>query len=189
MIPKCLRGCLKNTYFAQFLCWTRNLILEISDVFLEVKFRLAYSQIFTYAMFATTNFYLWTSFPDVYAYWFTDDMAPSDFYNPGGIEFKMDATHMDEIQYVFGTVAGKEGVTNAQKKLSNEMIGYWTHFAKQGTPTATTLGTSSWKAFKPGLLMGMNGNVKQFDTPSKNVKGSNFISATSCLYWGNLLMP
>jgi hypothetical protein len=33
-----VRGCLKITYFTQFLCCQKNLILKILSVFLKVKF-------------------------------------------------------------------------------------------------------------------------------------------------------
>ena len=32
-----LRACLKIAYFAQFLCWLKNLILEILNVFLRLN--------------------------------------------------------------------------------------------------------------------------------------------------------
>ena len=36
-----LSACLKITYFAQFLCWLKNLILEIRNVFLRLNFSTA----------------------------------------------------------------------------------------------------------------------------------------------------
>jgi para-nitrobenzyl esterase len=125
-------------------------------------------------MFASTNYYLWDSLAaksSVYAYWFTDVNAPNSFESP---LLPMDATHMDEIQYVFGTI-GARGGTAAQVSLSDEMIGYWTRFAKQGKPAAT-----GWSAFSSG---GLFTTVKKLDTPSSNTTSMNFALTHNCLFW------
>ena len=89
----------------------------------------------------------------------------------------MDATHMDEIQYVFGTV-GAAGGSEAQVALSEEMIGYWTRFAKRGAPDCS----SDWSPFTSGDI---SSTVKKLDTPSANVTAMDFAIAHNCAYWGN----
>lgn len=138
------------------------------------RFRLAYSQVWTDFMFASTGYYLWDQLAagtSLYAYWFTDVNAP----NPFGSEIlPMEATHTDEIQYVFGTV-GANGGTPEQIALSDEIVGYWTRFAKRGAPAA-----SGWGAFRSG---GLFTTVKKLDTPTANTTSMDFALTHSCLLW------
>ncbi len=140
------------------------------------KYRLAYSKIWTDYFFATNNYYLWDTLSaatNVYAYWFADVNAPTAYDTP---LLKMDATHTLEIQYVFGTV-GANGGSEEQVALSEEMVGYWTRFAKQGAPASGY----NWRAFRSG---GIFSPVKKLDTPSSNVTALDFINAHNCAYWG-----
>lgn len=138
------------------------------------RFRLAYSKVFTDFMFASTNFYLWDQLAmksNVYAYWFADISAPNPFDSP---LLPMQATHMDEIQYVFGTIA-ENGGTEAQIALSNQIIGFWTRFARMGAPAVYR-----WNAFRSG---GIFSPVKKLDTPLSNTTAMEFITANNCLFW------
>jgi para-nitrobenzyl esterase len=140
------------------------------------RYRLAYSQIWTDYFFNTNNYFVWDTVSakaNTYAYWFADVNAPNAFDSP---YLEMDAAHMTEIQYVFGTV-GANGGSAAQVALSEEMVGYWTRFAKQGSPASSL----SWRAFSSGSLFS---TIKKLDTPSKNVTALNFITAHNCAYWG-----
>ena len=139
------------------------------------RFRLALGKIWTDYFFNTNNFLQWNQLSvhtDVYAYWFTDDEAPNTFDSP---LLKMGATHTLEIQYVFGTV-GAAGGTEAQIALSEEVVGYWTDFAKFGQPDFTL----NWKPFKSESLLS---TVKKLDTPVTNVTALNFLTEHNCAYW------
>jgi para-nitrobenzyl esterase len=71
----------------------------------------------------------------VYRYHFELAALPSK-YHPGSFAF-----HSDDIEYVFGTLATRPGATirPEDRKLSEEMMSYWTNFAKTGNPNGPGL--------------------------------------------------
>jgi para-nitrobenzyl esterase len=73
----------------------------------------------------------------VYRYHFELRATPSK-YHPGTFAF-----HSDDIEYVFGTLDTRPGWTPSadDRKLSEEMMGYWTNFAKSGDPNGPGLPT------------------------------------------------
>lgn len=122
------------------------------------RFRNAYSMIWTDATFTVSNAVQWGQIASnertVYGYWFTDEDAPiNETYSALGAlspllsfgRYGLGASHSFEIQYVFGTLRDHPEATREQKALSDRMIGYWTDFAKDGSPAGET-----W----PGLDMG-----------------------------------
>ncbi len=73
----------------------------------------------------------------VYRYHFELAALPSK-YHPGTFAF-----HSDDIEYVFGTLDTRPGWTirPEDRKLSDQMMGYWTNFAKTGDPNGEGLPT------------------------------------------------
>jgi para-nitrobenzyl esterase len=71
----------------------------------------------------------------VYRYHFELAALPSK-YHPGTYAF-----HSDEIEYVFGTLETRPGETvrPEDRKLSEQMMSYWTNFAKTGDPNGPGL--------------------------------------------------
>jgi len=71
----------------------------------------------------------------VYRYHFELPATPSKFH-PGTWAF-----HSDDIEYVFGTLDTRPGwtVSEADRKLSDQMMSYWTNFAKSGDPNGPGL--------------------------------------------------
>ena len=71
----------------------------------------------------------------VYRYHFELRALPSK-YHPGSFAF-----HSDDIEYVFGTLDTRPGETvrPEDRTLSDQMMGYWTNFAKTGDPNGTGL--------------------------------------------------
>jgi para-nitrobenzyl esterase len=71
----------------------------------------------------------------VYRYHFELAATPSK-YHPGTFAF-----HSDDIEYVFGTLDTRPGwtVRPEDRKLSEEMMSYWTNFAKTGDPNGPGL--------------------------------------------------
>lgn len=71
----------------------------------------------------------------VYRYHLELAATPSKFH-PGTFAF-----HSDDIEYVFGTLDTRPGwaVRPEDRKLSDEMMNYWTNFAKTGDPNGAGL--------------------------------------------------
>jgi para-nitrobenzyl esterase len=90
----------------------------------------------------------------VYRYHFELPALPSK-YHPGTFAF-----HSDDIEYVFGTLDTRPGeiVRPEDRKLSAQMIGYWTNFAKTGNPNG--LGLPLWpKCDKSDELIHLNSTI------------------------------
>jgi para-nitrobenzyl esterase len=62
--------------------------------------------------------------------------APTSKFHPGSFAF-----HSDDIEYVFGTLDTRPGAVwrPEDRKLSDEMMGYWTNFARSGDPNGAGL--------------------------------------------------
>jgi para-nitrobenzyl esterase len=75
-------------------------------------------------------------FADRHAPWFRDAATPS--YPTG-------AYHAGELQYLFTRAYGTGTLDAAQQRLSDQMINYWTTFARTGTPNGA--GTPPWAPF------------------------------------------
>jgi len=83
----------------------------------------------------------------VYRYHFELAALPSK-YHPGTFAF-----HSDDIEYVFGTLASRPGETvrPEDRKLSEQMMSYWTNFARTGNPNGA--GLPAWPKFNQEELL------------------------------------
>lgn len=72
--------------------------------------------------------------PDTYLYYFTHA-------NPM-LEGNLGATHASEIPYVFGDIGFPLIERDTDRALSDQMIGYWTRFARTGNPNGS--GAVEW---------------------------------------------
>lgn len=76
-----------------------------------------------------------------YAYEFADEQAPW-FHDTPLPSFPTGAFHAGELQYLFDGAYGSGSLTPEQRRLSEQMIRYWTRFAHNGNPNGH--GLPSW---------------------------------------------
>ena len=87
----------------------------------------------------------------VYRYHFELAAPPSKFH------FGWFAFHSDDIEYVFGTLDTRPGAVwrPEDRKLSEEMMSYWTNFAKTGNPNGA--GSPDWPRYdKAGAVFDLD---------------------------------
>ena len=77
-----------------------------------------------------------------FTYEFNDINAPEVFLPP--VSFPYGATHASELRYLFTLTWGGD-LDVGQEELSNDMIRYWTQFAKVGDPNLS--GTPFWPQY------------------------------------------
>ncbi len=80
----------------------------------------------------------------IYRYRF-DLAAPPSKFHPEPAAF-----HSDEIEYVFGTLDTRPGAVwrDSDRKLSAQIMGYWSNFAKTGNPNGP--GLPAWPRYGQG---------------------------------------
>jgi para-nitrobenzyl esterase len=114
----------------------------------------------------------------VYEFVFADGAAPPVTTNPG---FEMGAVHSSELLYQFPhfdntTKRAGPDLAPPSQKLADQMMAYWTSFAKTGKPSAPD--SPVWDAFKSDdMVMNLEpGKVGYF----------NAHSAHKCAFWKTL---
>ena len=81
----------------------------------------------------------WSQYVPVYAYQFDDETAPS-YFPP--VSYPTRAFHTSELLYIFPLFRGGQGTAHplnaVQGQLSDQMVAYWTSFARTGNPNTAT---------------------------------------------------
>jgi para-nitrobenzyl esterase len=108
---------------------------------------LALARVFTDGIFACPDLRLAKAVtsqpaPAVYHYEFADPDPQGSYLD---LSMKLGDFHGSELPYLFDMV---QGMTTSQKNLSDQMVKYWTTFAKTGNPNGS--GTPVWPAFTAG---------------------------------------
>jgi carboxylesterase type B len=107
---------------------------------------LAWATVLTDRMWARSTFQqhrLLARQVSVYAYEFADRQAP--MYLPFPEDFPPGAFHAAEVPYLFPDQPFQAASTPDQRRLSDQMIRYWTNFAGTGDPNGAEL--PPWRPF------------------------------------------
>jgi para-nitrobenzyl esterase len=119
-------------------------------------------------------------FVPVYAYEFADRTAPS--YAPLA-SFPYGAAHTFEIMYLFPLYHGALGTLHplnaAQERLSDQMVSYWTTFARHGDPNSPE--TPFWLQYYSEL-----DNYQSLNIPNP-VTITSFADDHQCDFWDSLV--
>jgi para-nitrobenzyl esterase len=116
----------------------------------------------------------------VFAYQFNDRTAPS-YFHP--MSYPMGAYHTAELQYLFPLFHGGQGAVHPlnqnQEKLSDQMVDYWTHFARTGAP-GSAVDAPLWTKYS------QLDNVQYLDQPGITVT-SAYGNKHDCSLWQPML--
>ena len=110
-----------------------------------------------------------------FAYEFNDINAPEVFLPP--VSFPYGATHASELRYLFKLTWGGQ-LDGGQKELSNDMIDYWTQFAKSGDPNSS--GVPFWHQY--------DATADEFQSlvPPSPLPEFGFATDHKCDFWAGL---
>lgn len=120
-----------------------------------------------------------------YAYQFNYRDAP--YYFPPMPGFQALAAHTIDIQFLFplwhGGILGVSHPLNAaETALSDQLVGYWTKFAKSGNPNGS--GDSPWPRFHPE-----SGPLLLQDIPNSTTTSADaFAASHQCSFWDTVLV-
>ena len=110
-----------------------------------------------------------------FTYEFNDSNAPEVFLPP--VSFPYGATHASELRYLFKLTSDGQ-LDDAQKELSNDMIDYWTQFAKSGDPNSS--GVPFWHRY--------DATADEFQSlaPPSPMSEFEFAADHNCDFWAAL---
>jgi para-nitrobenzyl esterase len=125
----------------------------------------------------------WAKYVPVFSYEFRDQTAPSYFPETS---YPMKAYHTAELQFLFPMFRGGQGTAKplsaAQEKLSDEMVDYWTSFARTGVPRAKPANAAtSWPRYSEA-----KDNVKYLDLAGSKVT-DRYGEGYDCALWDGIL--
>jgi para-nitrobenzyl esterase len=122
----------------------------------------------------------WARHAPVYVYQFEDRSAPW-YMQP--MSYPMRAYHTSELQFLFPMFHGARGtpqpLSDAQQRLSDMMVDYWTAFARTGNPNSP--GNPAWAAYSPD-----QDNLQVLDLPAPHA-AAGYGAANDCAMWDEIL--
>jgi para-nitrobenzyl esterase len=109
-----------------------------------------------------------------YAYEFADEKAPwaSDGSAPS---FPTGAFHASELQYLFDDAQFRAPLTADQRHLSDQMIRYWTTFARTGNPNGAH--SPAWRPFAGDTVQSLG---------TGGTRPANLAAEHRCGFWRSL---
>ena len=111
----------------------------------------------------------------VYAYEFNDRTAPApDPFRR--VPFPVGASHGLELRYLFD-IGGAPTLNPDQRRLSDQMIDYWSQFVKTGTPDVP--GEPQWPQFSS------DGKRLSLQTPEPSIT-TDYAARHQCPFWAAL---
>lgn len=120
------------------------------------------------------------AYTKVYAYEFNDPQAPyGDFWSTvfgGPPPYALRAYHASDVQYFLPSRDGNGAFTPEQVRLSDQMIEYYTSFARSGTPQ----GATPWLPYDPRV------DSIQSLAPSAIAPITSFASDHQCDFWAQV---
>jgi para-nitrobenzyl esterase len=125
----------------------------------------------------------WSKYVPVYAYEFADRTAPSYFPD---VSYPMRAYHTSELQYLFPHFRGGQGTSRplnqAQERLSDLLVDYWTTFARTGAPNPSEdHALPPWPRYSAE-----KDNVLVLDLPGMKSE-DDYGKANDCALWDGIL--
>jgi para-nitrobenzyl esterase len=125
----------------------------------------------------------WAKYVAVYAYEFDDRTAPSYFPD---LSYPMRAYHTSELQYLFPLFHGGQGISHplneAQQKLSDDLVDYWTTFARYGTPNHPGKNQlPAWPRYSPAT-----DTIQSLNLPAPKTAG-DCGNANDCSLWDQVI--
>jgi para-nitrobenzyl esterase len=126
----------------------------------------------------------WAKYVPVYAYEFDDRTAPSYFPD---LSYPMRAYHTAELEYLFPLFHGGQGtphpLNEAQQKLSDQIVDYWTTFARYGSPNHDSANhLPPWPRYAAE-----KDNIQSLNSPApKIIEG--YGKANDCSLWDTVLV-
>ena len=131
---------------------------------------------------------LWSQYVPVFAYQFDDETAPS--YLPNA-SYPTRAFHTSELLYLFPLFHGGQGtphlLNDAQEHLSDQLVAWWTNFARTGDPNANDDAKPQWRKYSSAddnVLI-----ITQSDTHMTTGYGSQTYPENmknDCALWDNI---
>jgi para-nitrobenzyl esterase len=113
----------------------------------------------------------------LFAYEFADENAPEPYLPP--VSFPYAAAHASEIQYIWDSFAKPNPpLTNAQRRLGNQMVDFWTAFATTRQPNG--FATPAWFPFVPTF-----DDLEEL-VPPRPAMGVGFATDHKCAFWQSL---